>query len=397
MSVNYKVLSGLKISKSVIDLFVSTFFVMYFISLSNDNLVSLTFYYLILYFVVYATIFVLRNFCKSPKRIYLLRIGIILNFVYFLCIFFLKENIVNFVWFIAVVYGLEEGFYFSVYNNFEATGINNNERQKFLGTVYAINSILSIVVPFIFGSVMSTDGFDKCIIIVLILVVLQIVCSFVFKDVVIDKKTKTNLKCFVQFSKINNKVRQICKLEFFNGMIYSGAFNSVVAIYIINAFNDSFGYGIFTSVFAVITTIVGFYFAKFIKHANYIVNLKISGFLTSIGILLIMINCNFITIVIFNLLLSYSKTIMKLINDSAIMNIANIKPLRDNFKVEYFLGTETFLVIGRTIGYLLLFTLALFNTYIWSNVILFLFMVSILLFTKISVNLQQIFNKDVQK
>lgn len=39
MSTNYKAISGLKIFKSVIDLFIITFFVMYFLNLSNDNLI----------------------------------------------------------------------------------------------------------------------------------------------------------------------------------------------------------------------------------------------------------------------------------------------------------------------------------------------------------------------
>lgn len=394
MSTNYKAISGLKIFKSVIDLFISTFFVMYFLNLSNDNLIPLVCYYLIVYFTVYFTIFSLRNICKSPKRVYLLRIGIILNFVYFLLIYFLKGNMVNYTWLIAIVYGLEEGFYYSVYNNFESSGITNDKRKKFLGMIYALKSILSIVIPLIFGSIMSVEGFDKCIIVVLVLVILQIICSFVFTDIAIPKKTRTNLKEFVKIIGNNIKIRQIFKVEILNGIIYSGAFNSIVTIYIIRTLKDSMSYGIFTSVFAIITTIVGFYFAKLSKPKNYAINLIISGVLTVSGIILIIFKCNFVTIIIFNLLQSYSKTIVELINSNSLMNIANIKELKDKFKVEYFLGMETFLVLGRTIGYLLLLTLAFFNTSIWTNIILILFAFLIVVFTKLSINLQRISMND---
>lgn len=394
MSTNYKAISGLKIFKSVIDLFISTFFVMYFLNLSNDNLIPLVCYYLIVYFTVYFTIFSLRDICKSPKRVYLLRIGIILNFVYFLLIYFLKENMVNYTWLIAIVYGLEEGFYYSVYNNFESSGITNDKRKKFLGMIYALKSILSILIPLIFGSIMSVEGFNKCIIVVLVLVILQIICSFVFKDIAIPKKTRTNLKEFVKIIGNNIKIRQIFKVEILNGIIYSGAFNSIVTIYIIRTLKDSMSYGIFTSVFAIITTIVGFYFAKLSKTKNYAINLIISGVLTVSGIILIILKCNFVTIIIFNLLQSYSKTIVELINSNSLMNIANIKELKDKFKVEYFLGMETFLVLGRTIGYLLLLTLAFFNTSIWTNIILILFAFLIVVFTKLSINLQRISMND---
>lgn len=394
MSTNYKAISGLKIFKSVIDLFISTFFVMYFLNLSNDNLIPLVCYYLIVYFTVYFTIFSLRNICKSPKRVYLLRIGIILNFIYFLLIYLLKGNMVNYTWLIAIVYGLEEGFYYSVYNNFESSGITNDKRKKFLGMIYALKSILSIVIPLIFGSIMSVEGFDKCIIVVLVLVILQIICSFVFTDIAIPKKTRTNLKEFVKIIGNNIKIRQIFKVEILNGIIYSGAFNSIVTIYIIRTLKDSMSYGIFTSVFAIITTIVGFYFAKLSKPKNYAINLIISGVLTVSGIILIIFKCNFVTIIIFNLLQSYSKTIVELINSNSLMNIANIKELKDKFKVEYFLGMETFLVLGRTIGYLLLLTLAFFNTSSWTNIILILFAVLIVVFTKLSINLQRISMND---
>lgn len=389
MSTNYKSIFGLKIFKSIIDLFISTFFVMYFLNLSNDNLVPLAIYYLILYFTVYFTIFILRNLCKSPKRVYLLRIGIILNFIYFLLIYFLKENMVNYTWIIAIIYGLEEGFYYSVYNNFESTGIKNDERKKFLGIVYALKSILSIVIPFIFGSIMSVEGFDKCLIVVLILVVFQIICSFVFKDIAIEKKTKTNLKDYVKIVGNNLKIKQIYKVKVLDGAIYSGAFNSIVTIYIIRVLKNSFSYGVFTSVFAIIITLVGFYFAKLAKPKNYTINLAISCFLTVIGILLIIIKCNFVTIIIFNLFQSYSKTIVELIISNSNMNIANLKEVKYKFKVEYFIGMETCLVVGRIVSYILLLTLAFLNTTLWTNVILILFIILIITFTKTSIDLQK--------
>ena len=392
MSINYKAISGLRIFKSVIDLFISTFFVMYFLNLSNDNLIPLAIYYIILYFTVHFTIFSLRNICKSSKRIYLLRIGIVLNFIYFLFIYFLKENMINYFWLIALIYGVEEGFYYSVYNNFESTGIKNNERHKFLGMIYALKSILSIIIPLIFGSIMSVEGFDKCLIIVFILIILQIICSFIFKDIAIEKKTRTNLKGLISIVKKNINIRQIYKVELFNGAIYSGAFNSIVTIYIIRVIKDSFSYGIFTAIFAIITAIVGFYFAKLSKSKNHNINLIVSCVLTTIGIILIIIKCNFVTIIIFNLLQSYSKTIVELINSNAIMNTANIKEIKNKFKVEYFIGRETALVIGRLASYLLLLTLALFNNNIWTNIILVLFVFLVILFTKESLKLQKISN-----
>lgn len=387
---NYKILGGLKIVNNVIDLFISTFFVMYFLRMSNNNIVPLAIYYLIVYITVYVTIFILRNFCKLSKRIYLFRIGIILNFVYFLLIYFLKENIVNYAWLMGIIYGIQQGFYFSVYNNFESTGVKNEQRKKFLGEIYAAKSILSIVIPLAFGSIMNIDGFDKCVLIVLCLVFLQIIMSFLFKDITIKEKTKTNLKEFVNLIAKNDKLKKLYRMEFVNGAIYSGAFKSIVTIYIIRVLKNSLSYGIFTSVFALIVALVGFFFARLAKPKHYTIYLGISGVLTVLGLILMIFKCNFVTIIIFNFIQSYSQTICELINTNTLHNTSNIEEVKNKFKVEYFLGMETVLVAGRVLSYSILLILGFLSDGIWANVVLVIFALIVVIYIKSSIDLQKL-------
>lgn len=387
---NYKILGGLKIVNNVIDLFISTFFVMYFLRMSNNNIVPLAIYYLIVYITVYVTIFILRNFCKLSKRIYLFRIGIILNFVYFLLIYFLKENIVNYAWLMGIIYGIQQGFYFSVYNNFESTGVKNEQRKKFLGEIYAAKSILSIVIPLAFGSIMNIDGFDKCVLIVLCLVFLQIIMSFLFKDITIKEKTKTNLKEFVNLIAKNDKLKKLYRMEFVNGAIYSGAFKSIVTIYIIRVLKNSLSYGIFTSVFALIVALVGFFFARLAKPKHYTIYLGISGVLTVLGLILMIFKCNFVTIIIFNFIQSYSQTICELINTDTLHNTSNIEEVKNKFKVEYFLGMETVLVAGRVLSYSILLILGFLSDGIWANVVLVIFALIVVIYIKSSIDLQKL-------
>ena len=386
---NYKTITLLRVLKSVIDLFIDTFFVMYFLNLSNNNIIPLAVFYLIVYATVYITIFSVKNFCKRKKRVNLLRIGILLNFVYFLIIFLLRENMVHFSWLIAIIYGLEEGFYYSVYNNFESSGIKNGERKKYLGIICVLKSILSIIIPLIFGSVMSVQGFEKCLIIVLVLVAFQIILSFIYKDEIVNEQKRTDFKSFVDLVGKNEKIKTVYKMYMFNGIIYSGAFRSIIAIYIIRVFTDSFSYGIFTSVFAAITAIVGFYFAKLSKPKNYKKNLVISCILTALGILIIMFKCNFVTIIIFNLLQSYSKTIVELINSNALSDISNMDEIKNKYKVEYFVGMESCLVVGRITSYLLFLLMGIINTNLFNNIILIIFTLLIIVFTMCSINVQR--------
>lgn len=388
---NYKILFGLRILKAILTSFVDSFFVLYFMEVSNNNILPLGIYKLIAISAIYAVIFLCRNINKSKNRVMLLRIGIILDFIYFLVIILLKEQIVKYMYLIGILYGLEEGFYFSVYHILESDGINNEERAKFSGSYTAVQSILSIIFPLIFGSIIYSIGFIKCLLIVLLIVISRIILSVLFKDTNIPKNNKTNMKEFKKIAKNNKKITQMAKVEFFSGLTYSeGAFSYIVTIYIIKIFSSSFSLGIFTSIFNIITCLLGILFAKCIKPNHYKNVIKISMIFTVCSLSLMIYNCTMITVVLFNLFQTFSKNLMTLINGNSQANISNIDILKNEFKVEYWLFNETALFIGRCISNTLFILMAFTN----SNIITYSFVIFLILFAKNSIKLQTIIKEN---
>ena len=65
-----------------------------------------------------------------------IEIIVILYFLYFLAIIVLREKVVDYIYFIGLLYGLEEGFCYSVYNMIESDGIENKDRAKYIGFIY---------------------------------------------------------------------------------------------------------------------------------------------------------------------------------------------------------------------------------------------------------------------
>ena len=193
---NYNILYSLKIFKNILSTFLDTFLVLYFFQLSNSNILPIGIYKLISVITIWLVIFLVRNICKSNQRINLLRIGIILNFIYFFTLIILKEKVVDYIYFVGVLYGLQEGFYYSVYNMIESDGITNDLRQKFVGSTHAVNSILSILLPVLFGYIVLKSGFVNSLIIFIILIVIQIILSYLFDDVNLPKYNKVNFKKF---------------------------------------------------------------------------------------------------------------------------------------------------------------------------------------------------------
>lgn len=384
---NYKVLFSLRILKNILTNFVDSFLVLYFLDVSDRNIVPLGIYKLVAIIAIYSVIFLTRNFSKSKNRANLMRIGIALDFVYFLTIILLKDKVVNYIYLVGLLYGLEEGFYYSVYNILESDGITNEERAKFAGTYTAIESILSIIFPLIFGSLISATGFLKSLIAVFIIVIVRIILSFIYKDNNVPKSNKTNMKKYFELTNKDKRFKQMYKVEFLNGIVYSeAAFSYIVTIYIIKVFSDSFSLGVFTSIFSVITFIIGILFAKFINKKYYSSAIKISMVFTIISLFLMIFRCNAVTIILFNLFQTISKKLKNLITGNNKANLSNYSKIAKEYKTEYWLANETSLVIGRIISSSVFILLACTD----STIMIIVYALFLILFAINSIKLQKI-------
>lgn len=102
-----------------------------------------------------------------------------------------------------------------------------------------------------------------------------------------------------------------------------------------------------------------------------------------------LINCNFITIVLYNLFQTISKDLANLINDTTIANFSNIKEIKQEYKVEYFLSIESSLFVGRVISNVLFIFMAFTN----SNFIMAIFVIFAAVWFISSIRLQTSMNK----
>lgn len=384
---NYKVLFVLRVFKNIISNFVDSFLVLYFLDISDSNILPLGIYKLVAVITIYSIIFLARNFAKSEHRVNLMRIGIILDFIYFLTIVLLKDKVVDYIYLVGLLYGLEEGFYYSVYNIIESDGIKNEERAKYTGTYTATESILSIVFPLVFGSLIYATSFLKSLIVVFIIVIIRIILSFQYKDTNIPKSNKANMKKYFELTKKDKKFKQMYKVEFLNGLVYSeAAFSYIVTIYIIKVFSNSFSLGVLTSIFSIITFIIGILFAKFIKKEHYTKSIKISMIFTIVSLVFMILNCNAVTIVLFNLFETISKKLKNLIIVNNQANLSNDSKIQKEYKTEYWLANETALIIGRIISSSIFILIA----YTDPTIMIIIFALFLILFTINSIKLQKI-------
>lgn len=382
---NYKILFLLRLLKSILNNFVDIFLVLYFIKVSNSNILPLGIYKLVAMVTVWVVMFFTKNRCKENGRIHFMKIGIVLYFVYFLSIIILKEKVVDYIYLIGMLYGLEEGFYYSVYNMIESDGIDNKDRTKYVGVYTAVKNIVSIIFPLIFGGMIQKSGFINATIFALFIVIFEIILSNLFKDNNIPKSNKTNFKKFKNIVKNNKGFKNIMVMKICSGLTYSeGALSYVITIYIIKVFSESISLGIFTSIFSVISVIIGILFIKIIKNKYYVPLMIVTSFTTIVLLCIMLLNCNFITIVLYNLFQTISKGLIDLINEKNIFGFSNIKAIKQEYKVEYFLSIETSLFIGRVISNVLFILMAFTNT----QFIMIIFVVFTIMYAASTIMLQ---------
>lgn len=378
---NYKILFSLKLLKSIVSIFIRSFFVMYFLKLSSENVLSLGIYYIIVYVLVYLTMFALKYKCKERKRVNLLRIGIALNLLYFLMIIVLKERTVDFIYLMALLYGLEEGFYYSVYTNFESSGVTNKQRTKYFGFQKALTNLVGVFIPIIFGSIIDETGFQKATIILVIIVIIMFILTYFFKDINKEIKTKPDLKGFQNLIYSNKELKEIFQIIFLNSFLYTGAFKNIMLLYLIIVLSTSLDLGIFSSLVFIITAFISYLFAKKIPKNKYELLLKLSFCFFIFSIIIIMFKVNFVTVVLFNLLQILPMTIYMLLIEINSLNISNNQEIKEKYKVEYFLYNEKTLFKGRLISYLLFIIIGISSSMFITNTVLIAFSIIALLLT----------------
>ena len=120
------------LTNSIISLFGETFLVAYFLQVSNENIVQVSIYYIIIYTLLGLGSIVLGNLLKSKpaKRIIIYRVGIIVKSIFILLIVLFKESISQYFIVFAILYGFAEALYWSAHDLMNIEIVDNENRKQ---------------------------------------------------------------------------------------------------------------------------------------------------------------------------------------------------------------------------------------------------------------------------
>ncbi len=263
-----KSLMACDLTNGIINLFGETFLVAYFLQISNENIIQVSTFYIILYLLLGVGSILLGNIIKSKpkKRVSIYRFGIIIKSIYILLIVLFKDKISQYFIIFAIFYGIAEALYWSTHDVMNTQIVDNENRKKYMTTKRILSKFINILVPIILGTSIELTSFGNIAIYIFVLTLFQIIMSLQIdtnKFVIDDKIQKYSLKKYTTSlsSKQKENINKVYKLAFLYGIMMD-TIRVLVVIITIMTFKTSFNFGILTTIFSIFSMISLYLFNK---------------------------------------------------------------------------------------------------------------------------------------
>lgn len=364
--------------KKIIKIFLGPFLTAYFIKVSADSLVDISLYYIFNYAILGIGFFILGWFLKRRFHLETFRTGIVINFIYILVIVLLKEKIVNHIPLISLLSGISSCTYYFPYNLFASSKVKNTERDSYEMARKVLMTFVSIVIPILLGSIISTTNFQLTAVIILVVSILQIILSLLIEPLEIKNKKYTPFSSIVVLFK-NKDVRNMLLVDFFKGMNLSdSALDILMVVLIVGAFNSDFSLGLFTSLSSVLVIVMQYLYTKVFNKKHDKILVFISSLIPLIALVIMLLFNNDITLIIYYFSYMIMINLLALIFDVRLFNISNCKLVKEKHFLEFWAIRELVLNVGRITGFTLVLIAGVLNWNWLLYVLLFIFTLTIM-------------------
>ena len=374
--------------KKIMTIFLGPFLTAYFISTSTNSILNIAIYYIFTYTTMALSTLVVAALAEKRNRIKIFRIGIILNFIYILIIILLKEKIINYLPIISILYGISASCYYFPYNLFIINKVKNTERTNYMVKLFITISVVGILFPIIFGSIITITNYILTAVIVLFISLIQIILSFFITDNHNGDLEEYNLKKAWLELKKNKQVINCLAGEFFIGMnICNGALETVMVILILNSFKTNINLGIITSIATLLSILVVKIYGLIYNKRDDKKVIIISSIIPVISLIIFLILKTNTTVIIYKFSYVIFAEILSLVRKIKIFNLSNSKIVNKSNQCEFNAIREVTLNVGRVTGYTLLLLAGLTQSAVVLNIVTIILTLSLLV---MSINLTKV-------
>ena len=377
---------GSLLINNVLYMFVNTFMVAYFITLTNYDYKQISIYYVLSFIAILLTFLTFGRIIKNKNQVWVFRSGIIAYCLYILMLAFLKEKIVTYFAPLGFFYGIVQGLIWVAAHTLVNEHTQNNT-NKFISFKSIISKILKIFFPIVFGVSIELTSFSYVAKIVILLSITQFIFSLFIEDKAKTYDKKYNLKEYINLVKNNDKFKTVYKLCICDGIV-NYLLETLIVILTVMTFKTTISLGIITTITA-ICSILSVYIFQYKLKSNWKI-LKICNIMMISSVLLLLINISKPTIIIYNVCTAIFLVILSNTGDTKRYEIVSENEIVvKDYIVEHQVVCEVILNITRIIAYILLFVISLFNNIVLFKILLLLVTIVILIYSKLLIKLKK--------
>ena len=356
----------------IISVFLGPFLVAYFVSVSLENINSLSLFNILNYLFLCLFGMITGYVIEKKGTIFVFRIGIIMRFLCVLLIMTLGSNITAHYGILSFFYGFSSMFLNLPFNLYHTDVVQNSDRASFEFKMNVIKIFVSVFTPAFLGFLISTTNYQLTALVILMFSFIQIVASFYLKPLPKSDNVYDLLGSLKKSLK-NKQEREMLYIEFLNGLIFSdGVLGTIITILIMISFKSEFHLGIISSYISFISLIFLFMYSKYYKGRNDKKVILCSGVIIFFSMILFALNITNFMVIFYNVIYGIFGTgILTFIYGIRLFNLAK-KKISNNEKTEYWSIREIVLNLGRVLGYYLLFIVSIFGLAYLKYFLLFL-------------------------
>ena len=377
-------LMGTCLINNLLYMFLNTFMVAYFITLTNYNYKLISIYYILSFVGILLTFLILAGVVKNKNQVLVFRSGIVTYCIYILLIALLREKIVTYYALLGFFYGIVQGLFW-VACHVLINEYTENVENDFISLKSILSKILKIFFPIIFGASIELTSFSSVAKIVVLLSIMQFCFSLLIKDESKIHSKKYNLREYINYIRNKSIFKDCYKLALGDGIV-AYLLETVITILIVMTYKTTISLGIITTIFS-ICSILSVYFLQYkIKNNNFV--LKLCCVFMSVSLLFLLININKISIVIYNLCNAVFLVILR--NNAETKSYEIIKKddkVKKDYIVEHQVVWQICLNIARIIGYIALFVVSLFDSILILKVLLIIITLVIISYSTLMIKL----------
>lgn len=378
--------------RNVSDLFLGTFLISFIMSVSSEQILSVSIYKLFEYAATCAGFFLFADWCKRYNKVAVFALNQIPKIALLYAIVALGDDVVRYVIPLGMLYGLGAAMYHLPMNVMIGEKSTPQTLGRYIGTKNAINYGVKVIVPVTLGFFIDTGSYVQVANVLLVLSILELFLMLFLSPSRHRSRTPVDFRGFFHCMMRFPVIRTLFTMEVLRGFGI-GLLTSVITMYTVYMFKTDLNLGIFTTLFSICSIVTSWLTGRFGRPRYYPYMILGAMCAILIGISLFVWRTTPINFLVYNFIYATAIVVLEQLCSVNMFKLSNSKCVTANHKIEYFVFRDFALFIGRWIGYTGLMYIGVFGGYAWLRWYLVIITLSIMLVGGLTMRMLPYFRK----